>query len=337
MRIGEFDTNEKVFVIAEIGNNHEGSISAAEEMIGRAAEAGVDAVKFQSIDPKQLVSSCETQRLAQLARFQLSEDEYFGLADTAKREGVVFLSTPFYLKAIDFLNPLVPAFKIASGDNDFISLLRVVAGTQKPILLSTGMSDLVGIAKAIDTIESFWMEIGLAENPGIALLHCVSSYPTTASNANIGFLRELASLGHVVGYSDHTIGSEAVSLAIALGARVIEKHFTLDKNFSDFRDHQISCDPREMKVYCETIRLSEVLLGSGKKRLLKCEEATHAAARRSLVTARDLPAGHVLQWNDFAWLRPGGSTAPGMEDNLLGKKLKNSLSAGCSIKLELVE
>ena len=97
MRIGEFDTAEKVFVIAEIGNNHEGSISAAEEMIGRAAEAGVDAVKFQSIDPKQLVSSCETQRLAQLARFQLSEDEYFGLADTAKREGVVFLSTPFYL------------------------------------------------------------------------------------------------------------------------------------------------------------------------------------------------------------------------------------------------
>ena len=162
MRIGEFDTAEKVFVIAEIGNNHEGSISAAEEMIGRAAEAGVDAVKFQSIDPKQLVSSYETQRLAQLARFQLSEDEYFGLADTAKREGVVFLSTPFYLKAIDFLNPLVPAFKIASGDNDFISLLRVVAGTQKPILLSTGMSDLVGIAKAIDTIEGFWMEIGLA-------------------------------------------------------------------------------------------------------------------------------------------------------------------------------
>ena len=337
MKIGEFDTAEKVFVIAEIGNNHEGSISAAEEMIGRAAEAGVDAVKFQSIDPKQLVSSCETQRLAQLARFQLSEDEYFGLADTAKREGVVFLSTPFYLKAVDFLNPLVPAFKIASGDNDFISLLRVVAGTQKPILLSTGMSDLVGIAKAIDTIESFWMEIGLAENPGIALLHCVSSYPTTASNANIGFLRELASLGHVVGYSDHTIGSEAVSLAIALGARVIEKHFTLDKNFSDFRDHQISCDPQEMKAYCETIRLSEVLLGSGKKRLLKCEEATHAAARRSLVAARDLPAGHVLQWSDFAWLRPGGSTAPGMEDNLLGKKLKNSLSAGCSIKLGLVE
>ena len=336
MKIGEFDLTKRVFVIAEIGNNHEGSITAAEEMIGRAAEAGVDAVKFQSIDPKQLVSSSETQRLEQLTRFQLTEDEYSCLANIAKQEGVVFLSTPFYLEAVDFLNSLVPAFKIASGDNNFIPLLKIVARTQKPILLSTGMSDLAGINKAVAVIESEWKKLSLTDIPEIALLHCVSSYPTISSDANIGFLRELVSLGHVVGYSDHTIGAEAVCLAIALGARIIEKHFTIDKNFSDFRDHQISCDPQEMKFYCEAVRLSEVLLGAGEKRLLECEENTHAMARRSVVAVRNLPAGHILQWNDLAWLRLGGDTAPGMEGTLIGKRLKDSLSAGCSITAELV-
>ena len=214
---------------------------------------------FQSIDPKQLVAPNETQRLAQLERFRLKDKEYLQLANVAGREGLAFLSTPFYLGAVEFLDPLVPAFKISSGDNDFIPLLKAVAKTRKPILLSTGMSDLSTIAESVRAIDTFWRNFEEAEVPGIALLHCVSSYPTAMSDANIGFLKELASLGHVLGYSDHTIGTEAVSLAIALGARVVEKHFTLDKNFSDFRDHQLSCDPDEMKVYCETIRNAETL------------------------------------------------------------------------------
>ena len=334
MKIGDFDTNERVFVIAEIGNNHEGSVSAAEEMIVRAAESGADAVKFQSIDPKQLVAPNETQRLAQLERFRLTDEEYLHLANVAGREGLAFLSTPFYLGAVEILDPLVPAFKIASGDNDFIPLLKAVAETRKPILLSTGMSDLSTIAESVRTIDTFWRDFEEAEVPGIALLHCVSSYPTAMSDANIGFLKELASLGHVLGYSDHTIGTEAVSLAIALGARVVEKHFTLDKNFSDFRDHQLSCDPDDMKVYCETVRNSETLLGAGPKRLLACEEGTNAAARRHIVAAADLPVGHVLEWSDLAWLRPGGGQAPGTEAELIGKRLEVSLPAGASITPE---
>jgi N,N'-diacetyllegionaminate synthase len=336
MKIGEFDLNEKIFVIAEIGNNHEGNVSTAEEMIGRAMEAGADAVKFQSIDPGQLIAPGETQRLAQLGRFRLSDEEYLHLARVAEREGVAFLSTPFFLDAVEFLDPLVPAFKIASGDNNFIPLLKAVAGTGKPILLSTGMSDLAGLKHGINAVRSAWKERGTLASPGLVLLHCVSAYPTFAADANIGFMRDLLKLGHTLGYSDHTIGADAVTLAVALGARVIEKHFTLDNNFSDFRDHQMSCNPEDMRVYCEKIRMAETLLGEGTKRLLSCEEETNAAARRTIVAARELPAGHVLKWDDLAWLRPDGTPTPGIEQELLGKRLMQPLSNGEPIKPECI-
>tara|TARA_Y100001934_G_scaffold260165_2_gene332155 strand:- start:1958 stop:2971 length:1014 start_codon:yes stop_codon:yes gene_type:complete len=334
MRIGEFDLEDGVFVVAEIGNNHEGSVAAAEEMIGRAAEAGVNAVKFQSIDPAQLVAPGETDRLKQLNGFRLSDEEYFRLAKVAGSEGVHFLSTPFFLDAVEFLEPLVPAFKVASGDNNFMPLLRCLAATTKPIFLSSGMSSLADISESVRVIEAAWQENRIEPEPGLVLMHCVSSYPTAAEDANLGFMRELSTLGHPVGYSDHTIGIDAAPIAVALGARVIEKHFTLDKNFSEFRDHQLSCDPADMLTYCERIREAERLLGNGLKRLLECEKATEAAARRSIAASRDLPADHVLDWQDLTWLRPGTGIAPGGEDAIVGKRLSAPVLHGGTISPE---
>ena len=176
MIINSTNTNEKVLIIAEIGNNHEGNFTLAEEMIGLAAEAGSDAVKFQTIIPERLVSVQQTERIKQLKQFQLSYDQFSKLAEVAKNEGVIFLSTPFDIDSALFLNDIVPAFKIASGDNDFFPLIEVIAKTGKPIIMSTGLMNLDEVKKSGLFIKNIWQENQIKQE--LALLHCVSSYPT---------------------------------------------------------------------------------------------------------------------------------------------------------------
>ena len=245
MLIGPVDLDREVLVVAEIGNNHEGSFARAEEMIGRAAEAGAQAVKFQTIVPEQLVAADQSARLATLRGFQFTQTQFEALAGTARAAGVMFLSTPFDVGVVTWLAPLVPAFKIASGDNDFTAMLRAVAATGKPVIMSTGLAELAEVAGARDLLRSEWKRRGLPD-AGIALLHCVVSYPTPPADANLAAISALASLGETIGYSDHTLGIEAATLAVAAGARIIEKHFTLDKKLSAFRDHQLSADPAEL-------------------------------------------------------------------------------------------
>lgn len=326
MRIGDFDLDRRVLVIAEIGNNHEGSYALAEEMIGRAAEAGAGAVKFQTIVPERLVSPKEEKRLAVLRRFQLSYEQFAGLAATARKAGVLFLSTPFDIESAAFLTPLVPAFKIASGDNNFFPLIRIIADAGKPILLSAGLAGLDEVRRTKEFIEGIWAKQGV--KPGLAILHCVVSYPTPTREANLLSIRRLASLGAVVGYSDHTLGIEAAVLSVALGARIVEKHFTISKTHSDFRDHQLSADPADMAELVRRIREAEEMLGSGEKRVLEAEQPLAVAARRSIVAARDLPAGTTLAWEDLDWLRPGGGLPPGRESELLGRRLIDDLTRG---------
>lgn len=330
MRIGTIDLNERVLLVAEIGNNHEGSCALAERLIGLAAEAGADAVKFQTIVPERLVSPREEKRLAQLRRFQLSYGEFEKLARAAQRAGVLFLSTPFDVESARFLAPLVPAFKIASGDNNFLPLIEVVARTDKPILLSAGMSDLDDIRRTKRFIETIWAERGVS--PGLAILHCVVSYPTAPHDANLLAIRRLASLGVTVGYSDHTFGIDAAVLSVALGARVIEKHFTIDKDHSEFRDHQLSADPADLRELVRRVRQAERMLGDGDKRVLETEQGLVAAVRRSIVAKRDLPAGTVLAWEDLDWLRPGGGLSPGREGELIGRQLVRSVAKGEMIR-----
>ena len=331
-RIGNFDLDREILVIAEIGNNHEGDAKLAAEMVVLAAEAGAHAVKFQSIEPELLVSPQQTERVAQLRRFQLKSEDIASLADLAESKGILFMSTPFHLDAVDALDPLVPAFKVASGDNEFLPLIEKIATTGKPILMSCGLADLDTVKASQDAIRRVWREHGTQSF--IVLLHCVSSYPTPPEEANLLAIRTLAEIADVVGYSDHTLGIDAAVAAAALGARVIEKHFTIDKNHSDFRDHKLSADPEEMRELCSRVADVNLMLGNGLKREMPCEAPLITAAKRSVAAARDLPEGTVLSAADITWLRPGGGIPPGGETAVIGLPLRRAVQAGDILQLE---
>jgi N,N'-diacetyllegionaminate synthase len=335
MRIGHVDLDHEVLVVAEVGNNHEGDVGLAEELVGLAAEAGVQAVKFQTMVPERVVGPDQTARLAQLRRFELSAEKHASLARVAAGAGVMFLSTPFDVDSVGMLDPLVPAFKVASSDNNFVALLQRIAATNKPVLLSTGMTDLAGAHAALDTVRQAWRKHNA--DPGIVLLHCISAYPTPSAEANLRAIPALAALGATVGYSDHTLGMTAAPLAVALGARVIEKHFTINHDHSEFRDHKFSANPAELKTLVERIREATALLGDGVKRVMPSEEATAVAARRSIVAARDLAAGHAITVGDLTWLRPSGGLPPGQEAVLIGRKLRHAVGAGQQLLPDLFD
>lgn len=330
MKIGTVDLNENVLIIAEIGNNHEGSFDLAQRLISEAAQAGADAVKFQTIVPERLVAPDQTARLGQLARFQLRYDQFERLAQRAESEGVLFLSTPFDMESARFLADHVQAFKIASGDNDFFPLLSQVAETGKPILLSTGLADLIEIESAKKHIEACWRKRGIRQE--LALLHCVSCYPTAPEYANLGRITALAELCPTVGYSDHTIGTQAAVLATALGARIIEKHFTIDKNHSDFRDHALSADPADLAELVRGVRLAQTMLDKPSAET-DCEAGVRQAARRAIRAARDLDPGQIIAFGDLDWLRPGDGLSPSMTGELLGKRLMSEVAQGKPIRL----
>jgi N-acetylneuraminate synthase/N,N'-diacetyllegionaminate synthase len=327
MLIGNVDLSREVLVVAEIGNNHEGSYALAEEMIGRAAEVGARAVKFQTFLPEHYVSRQDSARLDRLRKFALSFDRFADLAKVAARCGVVFLSTPFDLASADALDRLCPAIKISSGDNTFVPLLERVASFRKPILLSTGLANLSDLERARSAITSVWDELG--HSGDLVLLHCVSSYPTPPAEANLAAIRTLADrFGGVVGYSDHTLGIGAAVLSVAFGARLIEKHFTLDKNFSEFRDHQLSADPAELAELVRQVRSAAELVGDGRKTAQASETLNRGAMRRSIAAGVDLPVGTVLRWEHLTWVRPGGGFAPGTETRVLGRTLLRAVAQG---------
>lgn len=329
MKIGSFDTEKSVFMIAEIGNNHEGSLEMAKNMIRTAAEAGADAVKFQSIVPERLVSADQLDRLGQLRRYAFQPSQFRSLKEEADRAGVFFLSTPFDPDSVDFLDEIVPAFKIASGDSNFRGLLQKVAETGKPVMVSTGLSD----RKEKEELRSFFHEAWRKSTfpaPGLALLHCVSEYPTPEDRAGLVFLRELASMQDITpGYSDHTLGLEAAVLAVGVGARILEKHFTLDKSRSSFRDHALSADPEDFCQLVRRVRQAESMLGRSQ---VEGAPTQVPAARRSAAAVRDLPKGHRLEPKDLIWLRPGTGFPPGSETLLVGRTLARPVPEGILLR-----
>lgn len=327
MKISHHDTDEKAFIIAEIGNNHEGDFDLAMEMVGLAAAAGADAVKFQTIVPNRLVSVSERNRIKQLTRFQFSADQFGMLAQEAARNNLVFLSTPFDLKAVDWLDELVPAYKIASGDNDFWPLLDRVARTGKPVMISTGFGKTSASDQLIRFFRERWGKYAV-EPAGFGLLHCVVSYPTPLEEAGLSNISALKLPGVTPGYSDHTIGIRAAELAVGMGARIIEKHFTIDKQHSDFRDHQLSADPHDMRSMVRGIREVEAMLGNPDLPMQDCESGNKDPVRRSIAAARDLNAGERVEWDDLCWVRPGSGLRPGDEDKVCGLVLKKKISHG---------
>ncbi len=319
MRIGGFDTDARVLVIAEIGNNHEGDIATARELVEGAAASGVDAVKFQTFRTDAFVSPSDAERHARMQRFELRPKDFEELAALAHERGLLFLSTPLDLASVEALAPFADALKIASGDVDFFPLLEAVAATGLPAVLSTGQSELDDVERAVTVLGD-----------GIAILHCVTSYPAPAAEVNLRAMGVLAErFPHsTIGYSDHTDGLDAGPLAVACGARIVEKHFTLDKGFSDFRDHKLSADPAELRELVVRIRAAETLLGDARKGVQPSEEAARTAVRRSVAAARALPAGHEVTIDDLVWTRPADALRPGEEARVLGLRLRRSVEAG---------
>lgn len=326
MKVGDFDLDKDVLIVAEIGNNHEGSYALAEEMIGLAAQSGAGAVKFQTIVPDRLISPRQKDRIQQLGRYRLSYDELEKLSKVARQENMLFLSTPFDIGSARFLAPLVPAFKIASGDNNFFPMIDVVARMGKPIILSTGFMDLTEISMTKDFIDGIWRKNGIEQE--MAILHCVVSYPTSPRDANLLAISQLQKLGVTVGYSDHTIGIESAVLSVVLGARIIEKHFTIAKDSSDFHDHQLSANPDDLGQLVQRVNEVVQMLGDGEKRLQENERENLTKVRRSIVAGRNLGRGTVLTCDDLTWVRPGGGLAPGREGEILGKTLVRPIRKG---------
>ena len=332
MKIGSHDTASRVIVIAEIGNNHEGNLDVAQQLVREAARCGVDAVKFQTFKAEHFVRPADTARMAQMRRFELKPEEFTALARLAKSLGLLFISTPLDLGSVNVLQPFVDCFKVASGDSNFYPLLARVADTGRPLIISTGVSDLAQVQETLRFVRQRWAQRSVS--PEFAVLHCVSSYPVPDEQANlrsIPFLRE--QLGCTIGYSDHTQGEEAVVLAVAIGAQIIEKHFTLDHNFSEFRDHKVSADPLGMRSLGPRIRRVDGFLGVLNKKLQPCEPTVIAAIRRSVVAATDLPAGHRIESVDLMWMRPAGGLQPGEEDLLIGKVLRRAVQSGDLLSL----
>lgn len=324
MRIGSFDTDERVLVIAEIGNNHEGDLERARELVRAAASAGADAVKFQTYKTEQFVRAADAERFARLKSFELSQHDFASLADLARSEGLLFVSTPLDLESAAFLEETADAVKIASGDNTFYPLLEHVAASGKPMIVSTGLIDGDEAAAVLDFVRGH-----RPAGAEVALLHCVTAYPAAPEDVHLRAIPELASrLDCTIGYSDHTLGIDACVAAVALGARILEKHFTIDPVPSDFRDHELSARPDELAELVDRTRCVEMLLGSREKRPRESERSLNEAVRRSIAVARDLPAGHRIEVADIVWLRPGGGFAPGREEEVVGRMLRRAVQQG---------
>lgn len=327
MIIENFDTDKEILIVAEIGNNHEGSYTLAEELVGCAAECGVQAVKFQTFKTEHFIAPGDSARFRQLKSYELSYPQFEKLSRVAGDAGLLFMSTPLDMESAAFLQPLVSAYKIASGDNTFYPLISRVAATGKPVILSGGMADVETLRRAQNLIEGIWSRNGFRQD--LAVLHCVTAYPVAPDQVNLGAIRHLRdALGCTVGYSDHALGIDTAVYSVFAGARIIEKHFTIDKNRSTFRDHSLSADPEDMKRLVAGVREACFMLGDGVKKPLPVELEIERAVRRSIAAGRDLPKGTILTWNDLAWTRPAVGLAPGNERLVLGRKLAVDLTTG---------
>lgn len=321
---------DRTFIIAEIGNNHEGDFGVAKALVERAAECGVDAVKFQTFKTAEFVSPQQTERYQRMTGFELTFDQFTALAELAKSLNLRFISTPLDHSSARFLGGIVDAIKIASGDITHFPLISIAAAHPVPMILSTGGSTLEEVDAAFRTARK--AKVTGRSSDEIAILHCVSAYPTPADQANLRAIHTLQSrYQNAIGYSDHTVGTEVAVTAVAMGARIIEKHFTLANDYSDFRDHQLSADPNTMANLVNRIRATEATFGTGEKISQPCEESSISEIRRSVAAARDMSAGEVITEEDLVWLRPASGLPPGQEHRVLGKPLDADLPAGSLI------
>lgn len=326
MLIGNVDLKRRPFIIAEIGNNHEGDPARAVELVEAAVEAGADAVKAQIIDPTRLVNRSQADRIAQLTRFRLKPEVFEDMARRVRAHGRVFFASVFDCSTLRDVLPLLDAVKIASGDLDFDPMLEIAAASGKPVILSTGMATMPEIVHAKEVVAAA-LPAGASIEGNLAVLHCVSLYPTPLESANLAAIPRLSrSLGLTVGYSDHTLGLEAALVALALGSRIIEKHFTLNKRQSDFRDHALSAEPDEFAELSRVARIFDAMLGNGAREDAQADSVSRPIIRRSIVAARALPFGAVLSSDDLDFVRPADGLSPTEARRLIGRRLSTPIA-----------
>ncbi len=330
VRIGRRDIGPgaATYLVAEAGVNHNGSLDTALRMIDAAADAGADAVKFQVFRAEDLTTAAAGLAAYQtrcgsrsqrdmLADLELSDHDFARLKEHCDQLGVQFLATPFSPGDVDRLMELgVPAIKIASTDIDNPLLLEYAAQTRLPLIISTGTATEAEIRAAINRLLEGHIEHRLV------LLHCVSSYPTPIEAANLRAIRTLERLfGLPAGYSDHTRSTEIGAWAVAAGARLLEKHFTLDRTATG-PDHAVSLEPAELAAYFQAVRRVEQALGSGRLDMCALEADVRAVARKSVVARHDIPAGTTLVLDLLTVKRPGGGIPPDQLEHLIGRRTR---------------
>ncbi len=324
--------NSSVFIIAEIGVNHGGDMELAKKMILAAKEIGADAVKFQTFTAESLVSpgtpkvfyqesttDASESHYEMIQKLEFRREDHAPIKEFCEKNGLQFLSTPYDVDSAKFLNELgVAAFKTASADLVDLPLQQYLASTGKPVIVSTGMADEAEIRDVAQIYKD-------QRNPNLILLHCVSNYPCADESLNLKAMNGLQrQFPYWWGFSDHSVGALASCLSVALGGRVIEKHFTLDKSLPG-PDHKASSTPEEFKALVERVRRTERMLGSEEKRCQEEERQMARVSRKSWVLNRDLPKGTILKKDMLVLKRPGTGLQAIDLDKILNKKTKTSL------------
>ena len=334
---------QRTLIIAEAGVNHNGSLALAKKLIEVAAAAGADYVKFQTFKAEKLVSrkaikadyqqaatGAEEGQWEMLKRLELSEEDHQALLRHCQEHHIKFLSTAFDSDSIHFLNGLgIDLFKVPSGELTNWPYLRTIARQGTPVILSTGMATMGEIEMAINVLE----EEGVKRQQ-ITVLHCNTEYPTPMQDVNLLAMLSISkAFGVRVGYSDHTAGIEVPIAAVALGASLIEKHFTLDRTLPG-PDHMASLEPAELKAMVQAIRNIEQALGDGIKRPSPSELKNKAIARKSIHLSKDVPAGTILKEEHLVMKRPGDGLSAEMIPIMIGRRLKQALAADSKLQLE---
>ncbi|MDX9931207.1 MAG: N-acetylneuraminate synthase [Bacteroidales bacterium] len=334
----------RTIIIAEAGVNHNGSIEMAKQLIDAAAAAGADFVKFQTFKADKLVSKSAKKadyqqrnindgndlQFDMLQKLELNEEMHYELIAHCKKCGIQFLSTGFDIDSIDFLNQLnIPFFKIPSGEITNKPYLQHIARKNRPVVLSTGMAEMAEINAAVSVLT----ENGISENQ-ITVLHCNTEYPTPMEDVNLKAMLHIRDkLGVKVGYSDHTNGIEVPIAAVALGAEVIEKHFTLDRNLPG-PDHKASLEPDELKaMVCAIRNIEKALSGSGKKEPSPSEIKNRDIARKSIVAACLIRKGELFNNQNLSVKRPGNGISPMLWDDVVGQLAKRDFQKDEIIEL----
>lgn len=336
------EMSKRVFIIAEAGVNHNGDINTAKKLIDIACDAGADAVKFQTFKAENLVTKnavkaeyqkeiigSDVSQLEMLKKLEISQSFHKELTEYSKSKGIIFLSSSFDLESMDLLIGLgLDIFKIPSGEITNLPYLRKVGSLGKQIIMSTGMANLDEIKTALDILISSG-----TNKANIIILHCNSEYPTPFEDANILAMSTIRDKFDVkVGYSDHTLGIEASIAAVALGAIVIEKHFTLDKGMSG-PDHKASLDPKELESMVKAIRNIEKGLGNGIKKVTPSEAKNKSIVRKSIVASKDIKKGDIFSKNNIAAKRPGMGISPMEWSKVIGKTAKKPFRVDEPIEL----